>query len=75
MVVVSSADGSTRWGGLLSNDAVDVVTRLKRESAVPLVSHGSLSLNRSLLAAGLVDRIRMTVFPVLSGRTGRAAAR
>ncbi|MCP3423006.1 helix-turn-helix transcriptional regulator [Nocardioides pinisoli] len=26
VVVVSSADASTRWGGLLANDAVDVVT-------------------------------------------------
>jgi riboflavin biosynthesis pyrimidine reductase len=37
---------------------------------VPLRSHGSLSMNRSLMAAGLVDRIQVTVFPVISGRTG-----
>ena len=36
-----------------SGDAVDVVTRLKEESDVPLRSHGSLSLNRALMAAGL----------------------
>ncbi|MEU8952885.1 dihydrofolate reductase family protein [Streptomyces sp. NPDC048518] len=53
-------------------DAVDVVARLKKESAVPLRSHGSLSMNRALMAAGLVDRLQVTVFPVVTGRTGLA---
>ncbi|MGY1829307.1 dihydrofolate reductase family protein [Geodermatophilus sp. SYSU D01180] len=53
-------------------DAVDVVARLKEESAVPLRSHGSLSMNRALMAAGLVDRVQVTVFPVITGRTGTA---
>ena len=55
---------------VVSGDAVDVVTRLKQESEVPLRSHGSLSLNRALLAAGLVDRVQVTLFPVLTGQTG-----
>jgi dihydrofolate reductase len=50
--------------------AVDVVARLKETSGVPLRSHGSLSLNRALMAAGLVDRVQVTIFPVLTGRTG-----
>jgi dihydrofolate reductase len=53
-----------------AGDAVDVVARLKEESPVPLRSHGSLSLNRSLMAAGLVDRVQVTLFPVVTGRTG-----
>jgi dihydrofolate reductase len=56
---------------LVSGDAVDVVARLKQESAVPLRSHGSLSLNRSLMAAGLVDRVQVTLFPVITGETGQ----
>ncbi|GAB14225.1 hypothetical protein ARGLB_058_01080 [Arthrobacter globiformis NBRC 12137] len=53
-----------------SGDAVDVVARLKDESAVPLRSHGSLSMNRALMAAGLVDRVQVTLFPVITGQTG-----
>lgn len=53
-----------------SGDAVDVVARLKKESDVPLLSHGSLSMNRALMAAGLVDRVQVTLFPVITGQTG-----
>ena len=37
---------------------------------MPLRSHGSLSMNRALMAAGLVDRVQVTLFPVITGRTG-----
>ena len=71
-VVSNSLEGSLAFptATVASGDAVDVVTRLKEESTVPLRSHGSLSLNRALLAAGLVDRIQVTVFPVITGETG-----
>jgi len=55
---------------VVSGDAVDVVARLKEESEVPLRSHGSLSLNRALMAAGLVDQVQVTIFPVLTGQCG-----
>jgi len=55
---------------LVTGDAVDVVARLKEETEVPLRSHGSLSMNRALMAAGLVDRVQVTIFPVITGRTG-----
>ncbi|MEU3553934.1 dihydrofolate reductase family protein [Streptomyces fragilis] len=55
---------------VVGGDAVEVVARLKEESDVPLRSHGSLSMNRALLAAGLVDRLQVTLFPVVTGRTG-----
>jgi dihydrofolate reductase len=53
-----------------SGDAVDIVARLKEESDVPLRSHGSISLNKALMAAGLVDRIQLTIFPAITGQTG-----
>src|SRR5438132_9492448 len=56
---------------LVRGDAVDVVARLREESDVPLRSHGSLSMNRALMAAGLVDRLHVTLFPVIIGQTGR----
>jgi dihydrofolate reductase len=55
---------------VVSGDATDVIARLKEESTVPLRSHGSLSLNRALMAAGLVDRVQVTLFPVITGQTG-----
>lgn len=71
-VVSSTLQGPLDWpdAEVVSGDAVDVVTRLKEESAVPLRSHGSLSMNRALMAAGLVDRVQVTLFPVITGQTG-----
>ena len=55
---------------IVSGDGTEVVARLKEESDVPLRSQASLSLNRALMAAGLVDRLEVTLFPVVSGRSG-----
>jgi len=55
---------------VVSGAAVEVVAQLKEHSEVPLRSHGSLSLNRALMAAGLVDRVQVTLFPVITGRSG-----
>ena len=71
-VVSSTLHDPLDWpdATVVSGDAVDVVGRLKEESDVPLRSHGSLSLNWALLNAGLVDRVQLTIFPVLTGRSG-----
>ncbi|MGC7099265.1 dihydrofolate reductase family protein [Amycolatopsis lurida] len=71
-VVSNTLRGPLDWpdATIASGDAVEIVTRLKEESDVPLRSHGSLSLNRVLMNAGLVDRLQVTIFPVLTGRTG-----
>ena len=71
-VVSSTLEGPLDWpdATVVSGDAVDVVARLKEQSEVPLRSHGSLSMNRALMAAGLVDRVQVTLFPVITGQTG-----
>jgi dihydrofolate reductase len=55
---------------LIRGDAVEAVRAMKRESSSPMSTLGSLSLCRSLLKAGLVDRFRVVVFPVITGSTG-----
>ncbi|GAA2069673.1 dihydrofolate reductase family protein [Streptomyces albiaxialis] len=71
-VMSSTLEGPLDWpdGQLASGDAVEVVARLKEESDVPLRSHGSLSMNRALMSAGLVDRVQVTLFPVITGESG-----
>ncbi len=73
-VVSSTLEGPLDWpdATIARGDAVDIVARLKEESAVPLRSHGSLSLNRALMAAGLVDHVQVTLFPVITGQTGQS---
>jgi dihydrofolate reductase len=56
---------------LVTGDAVQAVAELKRTRTGTLSTLGSLSLARSLLTAGLVDRFRLVVFPVITGSTGR----
>ena len=72
IVVSNTLEEPLDWpdATVLSGDAVDVVARLKEESEVPLRSHGSLSMNRALMAAGLVDRVQVTLFPVITGQNG-----
>ncbi|MFJ9060127.1 dihydrofolate reductase family protein [Streptomyces sp. NBC_00111] len=71
-VVSTTLEAPVDWpdAEVVSGDAVEVVARLKEESDVPLRSHGSLSMNRALMAAGLVDRVQVTLFPVITGRSG-----
>jgi dihydrofolate reductase len=71
-VVSSTLEEPLDWPNakVASGDAAGIVARLKADGAVPLRSHGSLTLNWALMAAGLVDFVQVTVFPVITGRTG-----
>jgi dihydrofolate reductase len=71
-VISTTLQAPLEWpdATLARGDAVDVVAQLKEQSDVPLRSHGSLSMNRALMAAGLVDLVQVSLFPVISGQTG-----
>jgi dihydrofolate reductase len=56
---------------LVSRDPVEVVREMKEKGTAPMRTIGSLTLCRALLAAGLVDRFRVVVFPVITGSTGK----
>lgn len=73
VVFSSTLQGPLSWPNseLVNGDAVAAVKELKRTGTRPLSTLGSLRLCRSLLGAGLVDRFRLVVFPVITGRTGR----
>ena len=75
-VVSTTLEGSLDWpdATVVRGNAVDVVARLKAESEIPLRSHGSLSMNRALMAASLVDRVQVTLFPVISDTLPRPQA-
>jgi dihydrofolate reductase len=61
------------WGNtrLVTQDAVEAVREMKDNGSESMRTMGSLTLCRSLLNAGLVDRFRVVVFPVITGSTGR----
>ncbi len=71
-VFSSTLESTLGWpeATIESGDAVEIVRRLKETSEVPLRSQASLSLNWSLMSAGLVDVVQVTVYPVISGRSG-----
>ena len=56
---------------LVAGDAVDAVREMKAAGSESMRTIGSLALCRSLLTAGLVDRFRVVVFPVITGSSGR----
>jgi dihydrofolate reductase len=56
---------------LVRQDAAEAVRELKDNGTESMRTLGSLTLCRSLLTAGLVDRYRVVVFPVITGSTGK----
>jgi dihydrofolate reductase len=75
-IVFSRTLDRTDWPNtrITSRELTDEIAELKASSDVPLRTWGSLSLARQLLAAGLVDRLRLMVFPLFAGDAGREPA-
>jgi dihydrofolate reductase len=73
VVFSSTLKAPLSWANteLVNGDGVEAVRDMKRRDSRPLRTLGSLTLCRSLLEAGLVDRFRVVVFPVITGATGK----
>ena len=73
IVFSSSLTEPLSWANsrLITGDAVDAVREMKQNGDESMRTLGSLALCRSLLTAGLVDRFRVVVFPVITGSTGK----
>ena len=73
VVFSSSLSEPLSWPNtrLVGEDPVEAVRGMKAGGEASMRTLGSLTLCRSLLEAGLVDRFRVVVFPVITGKTGR----
>jgi dihydrofolate reductase len=72
IVFSASLEEPLAWANstLVRDDAIEAVRAMKKDGSGLMSTIGSLSLSRSLLQAGLVDRFRVVMFPVITGATG-----
>jgi dihydrofolate reductase len=72
VVFSASLEDPLAWANstLVRDDAIEAVRAMKEDGSGLLSTIGSLSLCRALLRAGLVDRFRVVMFPVITGATG-----
>lgn len=73
IVFSTSIEEPPTWANttVIRGDAVEAVHKMKTDSEGIFSTIGSLSLSRSLLTAGLVNRFRVGIFPVITGATGK----
>ncbi|WP_067902876.1 dihydrofolate reductase family protein [Nocardia vaccinii] len=64
---LTDADLVSNWGETTILRSIDDVAALKETEGGPIIIHGSVSLNRSLSDAGLIDRYHLLIFPLLLG--------
>jgi dihydrofolate reductase len=67
--VATSTPLEREWSNAraIEGGLVDLVRRLKAEQGGDIGVHGSISVTRALLAAGLVDELRLVVAPTVAG--------
>jgi dihydrofolate reductase len=72
VVFSSTLDEPLAWDNstLVRGEAAEAVRAMKADGSEPIRTIGSLSLCQSLLAAEVVDRFRVAMFPVITGATG-----
>ena len=72
-VVSSTLRSVDAWpnSSLIDGNITAQLTALKRQDGNTIGVHGSITLVNSLLSAGLLDELRLTVFPALAGRGRR----
>jgi dihydrofolate reductase len=68
--VLTSTDPELEWPGttVVHDGLTDFVNELKRQPGGDIGVHGSIELAQALLAANLVDELRLLVAPVLVGQ-------
>lgn len=76
LVASNSLESADAWGNstLVSGDVVAELTRLKQGDGNDISITGSATLVRSLLAAGVLDELRLLVHPIVLGRGARLFA-
>ena len=74
--VASHTLSEARWSPstILSGDIADQVAELKAQPGGELQLHGSARLSQTLLAAGLIDEIRLVITPTVLGQGRRLFA-
>src|SRR5205809_4753568 len=67
--VISSTLKKADWNNstILSGDATEEITKLKKKLKGNIVVHGSAQLVQALVANDLIDELRLMVFPVILG--------
>jgi dihydrofolate reductase len=74
VVFSSTLEPPLTWANteLVAEDAVTALRKMKGDRSAPMRTMGSISLNKTLLREGLVDRLQLVLFPVVTGQTGLA---
>jgi dihydrofolate reductase len=73
LVVSRTLEEPLAWRNarLVKGDIAHEIAALKQQPGDPLRSIGSLTLVKSMMQLGLVDRLRLMVFPLILGASGR----
>ncbi len=71
--VVSTTLESADWNNsiVINNNIIDEIRKLKQQDGKDITVHGSATLAQALIQHGLVDRLRLLIYPVVLGEGQR----